>query len=96
MVSNGFELLFWVVLMAIMFMLGSLVQQSKLDKARIKLVVLEHDNEKYIEEISKNKENHKEEVDDLHKYYGKWIDSLREELTKSRKEIERLHRKYGD
>lgn len=67
MVSNGFELVFWVVLMAIMFMLGSLVQQSKLDKARIKLVVLENDYEKLKQSFEDEYMKYEEKIDNLHK-----------------------------
>lgn len=67
MVSNGFELLFWVVLMAIMFMLGSLIQQSKLDKANIKVVVLEHDYEKLKQSFEEEYTRYEEKIDNLHK-----------------------------
>ena len=67
MVSNCFELLFWVILMVIMFMLGSLVQQSKLDKARIKLVVLEHYYEKLKQSFEDEYTRYEEKIDNLHK-----------------------------
>ena len=67
MVSNVFELLFWVILMAIMFMLGSLVQQSKLDKANIKVVVLERDYEKLKQSFEDEYIKYEEKIDNLHK-----------------------------
>ena len=85
MVSNGFELLFWVVLMAIMFMLGSLVQQSKLDKANSVIGVLEHEKKK-LEEYKKYSES---KFDDMFLVLTRKICFLNEE-------IDRLHRKYGD
>lgn len=66
MVSNVFELLFWVVLMAIMFMLGSLVQQSKLDKAKILNLMLEHDMFKLEDSTRKTIDEYKDKIDDLH------------------------------
>ena len=67
MVSNGFELLFWLILMAIMFMLGSLIQQSKLDKANIKVVVLERDYEKLEQSFEDEYMKYEEKIDNLHK-----------------------------
>lgn len=67
MVSNVFELLFLIVLMAIMFMLGSLVYQSKLDKAKIKLVVLEHDYEKLKQSFEDEYMKYEDKIDNLHK-----------------------------
>ena len=67
MVSNVFELLFWVILMAIMFMLESLVQQSKLDKANIKVVVLERDYEKLKQSFEDEYMKYEEKIDNLHK-----------------------------
>lgn len=77
MVTNTLELLFWVVLMAIMFMLGSLVQQTKLDKAKILNLMLERDivklegkTRKTIDEYEEKIFNLHNEIDRLHRKYG--------------------------
>lgn len=77
MITNTLELLFWVVLMAIMFMLGSLVQQNKLDKAKILNLMLERDivklegkTRKTIDEYEEKIFNLHNEIDRLHRKYG--------------------------
>lgn len=85
MVSNVFELVFWLVLMAIMFMLGSLISQSKLDNAKCVIAVLEHEKEK-LEERNKITEN----------AYDSQFLALSKKTDYLSKEIDRLHRKYGD
>lgn len=77
MITNTLELLFWVVLMAIMFMLGSLVQQNKLDKAKILNLMLERDivklegkTRKTIDEYEEKIVNLHNEIDRLHRKYG--------------------------
>lgn len=77
MITNTLELLFWVVLMAIMFMLGSLVQQNKLDKAKILNLMLERDivklegsTRKTIDEYEDKIDNLHKEIDRLHRKYG--------------------------
>lgn len=85
MVSNVFELVFWLVLMAIMFMLGSLISQSKLDNAKSVIAVLEHEKEK-LEDRNKITEN----------VYDSQFWALTKKTDYLSKEIDRLHRKYGD
>ena len=66
MISNEFELIFWVVLIAISFMVGTLVQQSKLDKAKILNLMLERDMVKLEDRTRKTIDDYKDKIDDLH------------------------------